>query len=1162
MMTSQKKTTVSRPSLFPSANSTSSDTASFQNLDWLENKSFTSETAQKVVVFQEELRKLQKESDNDSDDSDDDNEVKINSARLVAAGPGTSKVAVDLTQTIPDICSRPEQKPSRYRQDDKSHDSEENSYKKKKKRKRHTSSDNETDSERKKKKNKHKHKKKHKKERHQPKEKRVTEIPGIFESKKIFLDDIADIAPKHAFKLDRAPDTNSWTYGSLYSGHVANYRSACNQCVGSARDQHLFMKDRDKKKKEKVLNERYYSKENRRVIKQPPEEIINVLKEEKIKKVDIPMYIPVKQSNDGEAGSENKDIRQKILDESTSLYVMGKAKETDKLDADETIPDPVRLKVADYNKQLRETPTDVKLWLEFVRFQDKLVLEDGSNDSELAGKKTSARGVLEKKLSILDKALELNPANIELLLAKIELSSEISDTVKINKELEQLLFVHVANTRLWKYYLIFNQSRISVFTVTKMTKLYHKCFKTLFGVLEGKLQTHSVPENLETEVLDIFLRYCYFLKHTGYREKAMATFQAGLEYNLFAPPSLAGVSRETKMAAFEEFWDSSCPRIGTVGAVGWKNWKEQSGNVDSAEENSTDPLEDLEEAIIEKKLSKPATWLEIEALREKHHWLPWQPGQGQTEDNCEDVERLVMFDDVSPVLFNIAENLHFELVVSFLKFLCLPTQVSLTAEQSGIFCENVIDVTRFCQGSVNEDVIFSPNNESIRSFAVELLKLAIPCFAEKRRTDLTLCLIETQLGNYETEHLSKSDKKEMKKIMKNVLKEENNRNDLFVWSAYIDLERLIGKPGEGESVIEMALTMYSGGSVEPANEHTVGLISLYCQYCEMLLQMDKEKPCKLLPRTLPVSSEIKKKVLSVINCLMEARKFNSKDLTDISGAGVLKTLSTLSRLCSTSREIVCSKGACELSKEQFLKLIWCHGLFVYCKSGLSSSLDIYSSVITSLANCSENLSNIQRRLYEDQLKLIVFHMSTSSSPLHILRERLDIALQRFPDDPVFLLLFVDVERKSRISGRFNLFFDRWCRTVEAPTPAVIAVLFQLDFIQDMKNSDNYSACHSGLVHRARAWLEHSLSLSNLQHCPVLWRLFFLVEKLADSGGSGGRLKGVFYRAVQQCPWNKSIYMDGVRLFGVEQLQEMVDLMTEKELRVQIPVEELDILMSS
>lgn len=43
---------------------------------------------------------------------------------------------------------------------------------------------------------------------------------------------------------------------------------------------------------------------------------------------------------------------------------------------------------------------------------------------------------------------------------------------------------------------------------------------------------------------------------------------------------------------------------------------------------------------------------------------------------------------------------------------------------------------------------------------------------------------------------------------------------------------------------------------------------------------------------------------------------------------------------------------------------------------------------------------------------------------------------------------------------------------------------------------------------------------------------------------------------------QSVYMDGIRMFGIEQLQEIVDLMMEKEIRVQLPVEELDILNDS
>lgn len=44
-----------------------------------------------------------------------------------------------------------------------------------------------------------------------------------------------------------------------------------------------------------------------------------------------------------------------------------------------------------------------------------------------------------------------------------------------------------------------------------------------------------------------------------------------------------------------------------------------------------------------------------------------------------------------------------------------------------------------------------------------------------------------------------------------------------------------------------------------------------------------------------------------------------------------------------------------------------------------------------------------------------------------------------------------------------------------------------------------------------------------------------------------------------CVCDQGLYMDGVQLFP-EHLQEFADLMTEKELRLRLPLEELDILL--
>lgn len=45
----------------------------------------------------------------------------------------------------------------------------------------------------------------------------------------------------------------------------------------------------------------------------------------------------------------------------------------------------------------------------------------------------------------------------------------------------------------------------------------------------------------------------------------------------------------------------------------------------------------------------------------------------------------------------------------------------------------------------------------------------------------------------------------------------------------------------------------------------------------------------------------------------------------------------------------------------------------------------------------------------------------------------------------------------------------------------------------------------------------------------------------------------------KCVCDQGLYMDAVQLFP-EHLQEYVDLMTEKELRLRLPLEELDILL--
>jgi hypothetical protein len=65
-----------------------------------------------------------------------------------------------------------------------------------------------------------------------------------------------------------------------------------------------------------------------------------------------------------------------------------------------------------------------------------------------------------------------------------------------------------------------------------------------------------------------------------------------------------------------------------------------------------------------------ARWAAIEGWRDQHHWEPWRPqlDAGETETDCDDPDRLVVFDDLDGFLFPVVDSeTQLELVLRFLE---------------------------------------------------------------------------------------------------------------------------------------------------------------------------------------------------------------------------------------------------------------------------------------------------------------------------------------------------------------------------------------------------------------------------------------------------------------------------------------------------------------
>ncbi len=126
------------------------------------------------------------------------------------------------------------------------------------------------------------------------------------------------------------------------------------------------------------------------------------------------------------------------------------------------------------------------------------------------------------------------------------------------------------------------------------------------------------------------------------------------------------------------------------------------------ESNSLDDNE--EEIVVDQPLWK--NWVKVELSRQRRHLSPWQPDAGtdQSEEDCDDAERLVLFDDISSSLFKIKDPRNkLKLVLTFLKLLgvSVPCMSSSTN----------VDVQRFLNISLeHESQLLEPNSFTMSHF--------------------------------------------------------------------------------------------------------------------------------------------------------------------------------------------------------------------------------------------------------------------------------------------------------------------------------------------------------------------------------------------------------------------------------------------------------------
>lgn len=164
-------------------------------------------------------------------------------------------------------------------------------------------------------------------------------------------------------------------------------------------------------------------------------------------------------------------------------------------------------KTALFNEKLRKNPNDITLWMLFVEHQDTCFsqsesISDSENiNSKKQSKSSSHRALLERKVSIFDKAIEQNPKNVDLITARLNLAMEYWDASALHQEWRNVLFVNPALLQLWKEYLRFMENYFEGFNVTQILKAYANCLQKLMQMTHSSFAVHQRPSYLEESMI-------------------------------------------------------------------------------------------------------------------------------------------------------------------------------------------------------------------------------------------------------------------------------------------------------------------------------------------------------------------------------------------------------------------------------------------------------------------------------------------------------------------------------------------------------------------------------------------------------------------------------------------------------------------------------------
>lgn len=886
----------------------------------------------------------------------------------------------------------------------------------------------------------------------------------------------------------------------------------------------------------------------------------------------------------------------------------------------------VRSRLRQLDRQTRGRPEDITAWLQLADIQRDISGPEMEQDETKAGTDSHRhrrQGLAQVQLSILDKGKRAAPGNrqaLELDLARLSLITEDGlmpreDVVKEWRKILDKFGRYDSNSTaenvgkaaaVWRSYLAWRTSD-GAFAVHDIVDVYSEAFQSL---------NQDSTTTSQGALLNFQRSLCETLRSSGYPARAFAIQQAQLEYSMACPVALQTAPWQDQMLALERFWDSEVPRLGEEGALGWKHWidgavqcvSQSSEEVAKGKQTSLLPQTTQSQDAIDRwvahqrrltaRRSQPARTTDLEDLR---------VGEGEV-----DPYSVIFFSDVKPFLVRSADRN--AVLDSALAYLGLDgALVSSAATSHSIsFLDYIWPDQLQSNDSIQQqserafDII---GGEAMEKQRISLLSQphrcplrggsapASPCELLWPRlhgvgafhdvVDTTSCVIAKRILTSIPDEQSTTEQllriKMTEKLEGAKAAAELNKSLLAasedswpLWRAYASLQRTQGKHKAARRVYTSCLQQ-AAGSLQN------GLPSeIWIEWLELELEAGQH---------------------SVANGVLQlAYRYSFSFASAAAAALELPPSSWTSADLLQARQKVRAAG---IADENIAACAaWLEYLNAPVDQQITTAIESLESTIS-----NQRPSPFVHRLYTAMLRIIASHLS-APRPVYQpgrVRQALLAAVRAFPTDTSFLCQLAAHEARFKIEGVLKRTIDevvlpskprtlvdgtRLQSSDEESQPPVMpwltAFYCELHINRDVINHQ-----------RVRSLLERAVDYSiETRRSNSLWRLYLGFElrlvlcspeernldskddETADGPSQQKegkrrrqrayrivqrleqRAKGIFYRAISHCPWDRELYLTAFELpfracFSSSELHQLAGVMSdERDMRVYGRVEDL------